>query len=484
MALSVIVILAASSRIVGGATSPLSATATPSQETTRVSIDSTGVQGDSQSDAPSISTDGRFVAFYSHAANLVTGDTNNAADIFVHDRLDRETTRVSVSSAGEQANDYSYTPVISANGRFVAFHSLASNLVPDDTNNVFDVFVHDRQTGETTRVSVDSAGAQADFGSVFPVISVDGRFVAFASYASNLVAGDTNHAADVFVHDRQTGETTRVSVDSAGAQGDNYSYLPSISADGRFVAFYSAASNLVAGDTNHTVDVFVHDRLTGETTRVSIDSDGVQANSDSYLPSISADGRFVAFTSHASNLVAGDINYAPDIFVHDRLTGETTRVSVDSAGAQANASSEFPKISADGRFVAFYSSASNLVAGDTNDAVDIFVHDRLTGETTRVSVDSNGAQANSYSFFPASTMMAPSWCSHRTPPILWRVILTTKLMSSSTTAWWLIKSPCIPVTRPGGPINLVPPRWLKLPVRIPGPDQVPWNSRKTQVVAQ
>ncbi len=224
--------------------------------------------------------------------------------------------------------------------------------------------------GTTTRVSVDSAGGQAnDFSGAAPSISVDtsisadGRFVVFQSDATNLVAGDTNGASDVFVHDRQTGTTTRVSVDSAGheatglypASGD-----PAISADGRFVAFDSNATNLVAGDTNSAYDIFVHDRQTGTTTRVSVDSAGNQANG--YDPSLSADGRFVAFTSGASNLVAGDTNGASDVFVHDRQTGTTTRVSVDSAGWQAYSFSHLPSISADGRFVAFASNATNLVA--------------------------------------------------------------------------------------------------------------------------
>ena len=161
------------------------------------------------------------------------------------------------------------------------------------------------------------------------------------------------------------GNTTRVSVASDGTQSNNSSYNPSISANGRYVAFESEATNLVRGDTNNFRDIFVHDRQTGQTTRVSVASDGTQANGHSYDPSISADGRYVAFASLANNLVSGDTNDQQDIFVHDRQTGQTTRVSVASDGTQASGHSFNPSISADGRYVAFVSSASNLVGGDT-----------------------------------------------------------------------------------------------------------------------
>src|SRR4028118_979753 len=205
-----------------------------------------------------------------------------------------------------------------------------------------------------TRVSVDSAGNLGNDRSSFPSISTDGRFVAFASDASNIVPGDTNNRSDIFVRDTLTNTTTRVSLDSAGNQGNRDSSFPSISADGRFVAFASDASNIVPGDTNNRSDIFVRDRLTNTTTRVSVDSAGNQGNRDSNYPSISADGRFVAFESDASNIVPGDTNNSHDIFVRDTLTNTTTRVSVDSADNQGNGYSNTPSISADGRFVAFF----------------------------------------------------------------------------------------------------------------------------------
>jgi PKD repeat protein len=200
--------------------------------------------------------------------------------------------------------------------------------------------------------------------------------VVFLSDATNLVEGDTNGMSDIFVHDRLSGETRRVSVASDGTESNLGSYDPLISADGRFVLFTSDASNLVSGDTNGVSDAFVHDSQSGETQRVSVASDGRQGNSRSYYhPSISADGRFVAFTSAATNLVYGDTNLSHDVFVHDLQTGETRLVSLAAGGTQGNNHSVDPFISADGRLVAFHSAASNLVYSDTNGVADVFVQD-------------------------------------------------------------------------------------------------------------
>ncbi|MGY8771029.1 MAG: GEVED domain-containing protein [Pirellulales bacterium] len=355
-----------------------------------------------QSTSPSISADGRFVTYQSNASNLVAGDTNGADDIFVFDRQINMTTRVSVDSAGNQSiYGYSSNPSISADGRFITYQSNAYNLVAGDTNGMTDVFVFDRDTNTTTRVSVDSAGTEANNQSSAPSISADGLFITYTSSASNLVAGDTNGTTDVFILDRDTNMTTRVSVDSAGTEANNASTSPSISADGLFITYSSRASNLVAGDTNGTDDVFLLDRATNTTTRVSVDSVGNQVNGYSYSPSISADGQFVTYSSSASNLVAGDTNGKDDVFLMDRDTNTTTRVSVDSAGTEANDYSYSPSISADGLFITYFSYASNLVAGDTNGNWDIFVLDRDMNTTTRVSVDSAGAEANNHSYIPS-----------------------------------------------------------------------------------
>ena len=398
------------------ATAEGGATASPGT-TARVSVDSAGNQANSGSSWASISADGRYVAFQSGASNLVPGGTNGQGGIFVHDRKTGETTRVSVDSTGVAGNAKSDEPVISADGRYVAFFSQASNLVPADTNGERDVFVHDRRTGATTRVNVASDGNQADGPTRFGLdINADGRYIAFSSRASNLVPNDTNTCIlyphdpgpcpDVFVHDRKTGETTRVSVDGTDNQGNDASYSPSMSADGRYVAFISAASNLVPGDTNRGLDVFVQDRQTGQTTRVNVDSAGTQADGDALWGAgktiISADGRYVAFVSQASNLVAGDTNGWRDVFVHDRKAGRTARVSVSSAGTEGDSASGGPVISSDGRYVAFDSSATNLAPTDANGhAPDVFIHDLRSGETTLVSVDSAGVQGNDSSASPA-----------------------------------------------------------------------------------
>jgi Tol biopolymer transport system component len=364
--------------------------------TTRVSVKSDGKQANGSSSDSSISANGRYVAFDSVASNLVAKDTNGTVDVFVRDRSTGKTKRVSVRSDGKQGKGYSYSPSISANGRYVAFVSGAKNLVARDTNGTEDIFVHDRVTKKTTRVSVKSNGKEANGGNSFdPSISADGRVVAFESDASNLVARDTNGRDDVFVHDRVTKKTTRVSVKSNGKQGTGgNSFSPSISADGRYVAFTSFAPNLVAKDTNGRLDVFVHDRVTKKTTRVSVTSDGAEGTGESLRPSISANGRYVAFPSYASDLVAGDEKGFVDVFVRDRVAKKTTRVSVRSDGAEGTGESYEPSISADGRHVAFMSYATNLVAGDTNEAGDVFVHDRVTGKTSRVSVTSDGTEGN------------------------------------------------------------------------------------------
>ena len=353
--------------------------ATP--KTKLVSVHSNGTQGDSGSYNPSVSANGRFVAFRSEASNLVGGDSNDSNDsddVFVHDRKTKMTERVSVHSNGTEGDGDSYTPAISANGRFVAFESSSTNLVGDDGNHRTDVFVHDRETKKTRRVSVHSNGTEANSDSLTPAISANGRFVAFLSFASNLVGDDgTNDIADVFVHDRETKKTRRVSVHSNGTEGDGHSYTPAISANGRFVAFESRATNLVGVDGNNIYDVFVHDRKTKKTRRVSVRSNGTEGNGYSYDPSISASGRFIAFESSATNLVGDDGNNAYDVFVHDRETKKTKRVSVHSNGSGGDDDSEDPSISASGRFVAFYSDATNVVGGDDNDASDVFMRGPL-----------------------------------------------------------------------------------------------------------
>lgn len=397
--------------------------AAPSSEraaatTTRVSVSSSGRQGDLPSYAIAISGDGRYVAFTSEARTLVPADTNQRNDAFVRDRRTGGTTRVSVSSAGREAKagddpfGGSAAEGISADGRYVVFRSDAANLVPGDTNGALDVFVHDRKTGRTSRVSVSSSGGQANGSSLFSSISANGRYVVFTSNASNLVPRDTNGASDIFVRDLRTGRTSRVSIGSRGRQANSWSEGAAISADGRYVAFPSLASNLVAGDRNKLSDVFVRDRKLGRTTRVSVTSRGREGRGRPYsngsnTASITADGRYVAFHSDMTNLVTGDTNRTFDIFVRDRVTGQTKRVSVSSRGAQANAENLGPpSISPDGRYVAFTSLASNLVPGDRNEITDVFVHDLRSGRTILASRGSSGAQGNDSSWNAAGAFSA------------------------------------------------------------------------------
>ena len=374
--------------------------------TERVSVNSSGGEGNGFSTWPAMSADGRYVAFVSFATNLVPGQTNNCRDIFVRDRQTGVTTLVSVATGGGQANNCSTAPSISADGRYVAFESDSDNLVPGDTNGRTDVFVHDRQTGTTTRVSVDSAGNQASAGSIDAHISADGRYVAFVSGAANLVAGDTNNAGDIFVHDRQTGAIERASVTSSGAEISEVTGgrpTNAISADGRYVAFTSSATNIdPRASSSSYVHIFLRDRQLGTTELVDINDAGAIASSSSALGAISGDGRFVAFATESTNLEPADGALDYDVFVRDGLLGMLETASVDSAGNPGNGQSFYPSISSDGRIVAFASDATNLAGADTNGAYDTFAHDRTNGATERISVSSAGAEANAASgFIPA-----------------------------------------------------------------------------------
>lgn len=377
-----------------------------SGETIRISTDSSGNQAlGGGTDVSALSADGRFVAFSSTANNLVAGDTNGVSDAFIKDTLTGLTTRISTDSTGNQAvGGASFVRAISADGRYAVLNSLSTNLVSGDTNGVQDVFINDTLTGATTRINTDSAGHEANGSSSVAAISADGRFIAFNSTATNLVANDTNGQQDSFIKDTLTGITTRISTDSAGSQVAGGSTVSAISADGRFVAFWSNATSLVAGDTNAAIDSFVKDTLTGITTRVSTDSVGNQATGGhSTVSVISADGRYVGFNSGATNLVSGDTNGQSDAFIKDILTGVTTRISTTSEGIQATGGgTSISAISADGRFVAMDSLAVNLVSGDTNGEQDSFIKDTLTGATTRISTDRAGNQATGgYSYAAA-----------------------------------------------------------------------------------
>jgi RHS repeat-associated protein len=371
--------------------------------TLRVSESSTHGQGNGVSQNSYMSADGRYVVFQSDATTLVSSDTNGTADVFLHDHLSGATTRVSVSSSGTQGNGASLDPAISADGRYVTYVSAATNLVTGDTNAKDDIFVYDRGTAATARISVSSSGTQATNISADPVLSADGHYVAFQSSASNLVSGDTNNRKDIFVRDRTANTTTRISVSTAGAQATDASYDPAVSDDGRYIAFESVAPNLVSADTNLKSDIFLRDTQTSTTTRLSVSTSGTQGDGDSFEPAVAGNGSKVAFESASTNLVSGDTNAVTDIFVRDLAASTSTRVSVDGSGAQVNGASGESAISADGSHVAFDSLATNLVTGDTNAKKDVFVRDLGAGTTTRASVSVSGAQADKASANPAIT---------------------------------------------------------------------------------
>lgn len=376
------------------------------QTTERLSVSSTGVEGNAASSLEeSISADGRFVAFQSDATNLVAGDTNGVRDIFVRDRATATTTRISVSSAGQQANAASFRPSISADGRWVAFESDASNLALGDGNGWTDVFLHDRVTGVTTLRSVSSAGVQGDRISYSPALSADGQWLAFGSQASTLVALANNFVGHVFLHQVATGATTLVCVTPTGALENSKSGNPFLSADGRYIAFDSQSTNLTPGLTTafHS-NVFVRDRVAGVTGLVSAATGGSEGNGSSQFASISANGRVVAFQSQANNLVPGDTNNLTDVFARDLVLGVTERVSVSSTGAQSTGGSDAlyqpPGLSSDGRFVAFTSWATDLVPGAIG-WQSVYLRDRALGKTSFVALSTSGQQANGTSSQPA-----------------------------------------------------------------------------------
>lgn len=379
----------------------------------RASVDSLGNEANDHSYLVSISAHGRYVVFSSAASNLVSNDGNGYPDVFLFDRNTKTTECISVDPSGATGDGRSGCTLfsnsfssVSDDGRFVAFVSDSTNLVPGITSTFGQLLLRDRTTGLTELISKDASGNVADNACRDPSISPDGRWIVFSSFATNLVSGDTNSHSDVFLYDRSTGVMERESVDSSGVQGNGNCGGPQITADASLVAFTSVANNLVAGDKNRMSDVFVRDRAAGTTVRVNTDSSGVEANSYSFGPALSADGRFVAFSSIAWNLIPGDKNGAWDVFVRDLSTGVVERVSVDSAGGEGKGQSgQFwpPLISADGRFVVFNSDAPNLVSGDTNDFTDVFVRDRSAGTTIRATVNGAGVEADSASLVTGVT---------------------------------------------------------------------------------
>ena len=429
----------------------VSAPIASAQAITRISVDSNGIEGNGRSGGqvsvasavgrlgPAISYDGRYIVFHSLANNLVTGDTNGTTDVFLHDRSNGQTTRVSLQPDGSEFSVASFDPSLSHDGSLIAFkvpasgtageyHWLndlntgivsilgdlialadsgsrlvmsdsgiynifstnASNLIPNDTNVRNDIFSLNVVSDAISRLSITTAGVEASGGrSNHPAVSPDGRYVTFASLSPTLAPNSTSGGLNLFLHDRDVSQdgvydeagdisTIQVNVASDGTPGNNGSFFfggMDLTRDGRFIVFASDATNLVAADTNAKADVFIHDRILGTTLRISD-----QFNSThSVLPSISADGRFVAYANEDQFFCCGGV-----IYVHDRDSDSNgifdeamgtsfAQVDLDSVGTPANGTSYHPEISKNGHYIVFTSEATNLVANDLNGTRDVFI---------------------------------------------------------------------------------------------------------------
>jgi Tol biopolymer transport system component len=367
--------------------------------TDRVSVSSFGVQGDQPSLFPSITPDGRFVAFTSNSSNLFPGVTAGLDQVYVRDRTTGTTTLVSVNTTGQPGDGNSSRPSISANGRWVAFQSVATDLVGGDANGTSDIFVRDLSAvpPATIRVSVvTGAGAESAGASTGGVISGDGAFIAFESDATDLTP-DTYapFALNVFRHPNSAaGTTDLISITTAAVAG-TFANAPSISGDGAVVAFLAFDTDLTVPGTSGAQHVFLRDLGVGLTELVSRSTGGVEGNQDSDRPFVSSDGLFVAFESFATNLAPDTNGPVIDIFVRDRTgAGATSLVSLNDSGFQGTGNSQFASVAPGGRFVVFISASANLVMGDANGVADVFWRDRLLGITRRVSVRTYGAEAN------------------------------------------------------------------------------------------
>ncbi|MEE4331325.1 MAG: hypothetical protein V2J10_10675 [Wenzhouxiangella sp.] len=400
----------------------------------RISVAGDGSQADRGSYQGVLSDDGSVVAFRSNATNLIAGDTNGWPDIFLRDLVAGTTERISLTTGGGQVSSYSKSPSMSGDGQIIAFEGRSGGIttvqvfdrgtgmvtdpLPDtfsgvattpaqarfspvvsgdgqlfafvtestmanafpasirpvttDSDTAPDIYLYDLDTAPTPPIehaSRLSDGNEINADNRNPALSETGRYVVFESFSDQL-NNDSNNEADILLKDRN-GLLQLVSVTPGGVSGNAASLEAAVSDDGNVVAFRSGASDLVTGDTNDRLDIFVRDIGAGTTVRVSVSSDGSEANQNSLEPDISGDGRFVVFRSNATNLVPDDSNQRPDIFVHDRVSGTTARVG-QPPGEQSNGSSSAPAISGDGQWIVFESDASNLVPGDTNEARDVF----------------------------------------------------------------------------------------------------------------
>jgi len=364
-----------------------------------------------------LSSNGRFVLFTSYAP-LVKNPQNSYMQVYMRDRLKKKTSIVSVSDQGEWANAHCEAPKMSADGRFIVFYTEATNLVPNDPPDTFDVFLRDRGTKTTRIIGLAPGGGRGNGHSVLPTISSDGRFIAFQSTSDNLLPEDPDPVVDIFIHDRDADgngvfdelggvSLALASLNSRGKKGNDASTNPCLSDDGRFLAFMSEASNLAPNDDNEVYDIFLRDRDVDEngifdenggmrTILVSRNAFGFVGDSASLFPSLSSDGRYLAYESLARNLIQSDNNGLPDLFLFDRVSMETILINRDSEGKQTGPASPvaLPLISRTGRFVAYVAGGKKIVPDDTNQESDVFLFDRVRMRTVRVSLGSAGQEGD------------------------------------------------------------------------------------------
>lgn len=400
----------ASALLVVGLVLPNGTSATVPGVNERVSVDSSGSQissvGTWGGDAPAISRDGRYVVFESDSSQLVSGDTNNLLDVFVKDRQTGTVVRANTTSSGGQMTTgevIATSPAISDDGRFVAFLAYEPGLVPGYTGTHRDIYIKDMQTGSVTVGSLSNTGSAGDGDAAGFELSANGRYLVFSSGADNLVTGDTNGMNDIFVRDTINATTTLISKSSTGGSANGGSMAASISCDGAYVAFTSGASDIVSGDTNGNADVFLTDRINGETTDTTLGQNGYAPGS--VVPQLSCDGTTIVFASTASNLVTGDTNGYEDIFAYDVLSRSTERVTVSSSGGQ---STRYPdegfstrSVSYDGQYVVYSSNDNGLVSGDSNNRDDIYLRDRRNGTTQLVSMRDASTYTTADSYYPS-----------------------------------------------------------------------------------
>jgi hypothetical protein len=332
-----------------------------------------GSPADSYSNICAIAADGTFASYHSNAANLVSDDNNAKIDVFVYKVATDSIQLISRSSDGTIGDNHSYS-ASSHDGRHFVFRSLASNLVPGDNNGKYDIFLKDIQDGSVERLSIDSDEAQSNHDSLNAHLTPDRRYVLFDSTATNLVASDTNAVDDVFLRDRTLGTTERISIADDESEANGASSGVGVSADGRYIIFLSSASNLVSGDSNASKDFFIRDRTLGTTVRINPTHDGNEINAGITSGATTPDLRYLVFLTSATNIVAVDTNAKSDVFRFDRVSGATTMVSSALDGTQGNGTPGGINISDDGQHVIFQSNANNLLPGDSNAAEDAFVY--------------------------------------------------------------------------------------------------------------